>query len=184
MSKKPSIYDKLTDASKYTGAHKERFDTGGRGKASGSRPHTVGTSAKKPSKTSIYDKLTDSSQYTGAHKERFDGSGKGVGLEKDKVFVSETDDGTTGVTKPKAQEKFNFNGGAPPTAASKSPKTPSKKSAGGGSIFDKLTDSSQYTGAHKERFDSDGQGRGKSGRTDSRTDTGYVQGFKNAKHLV
>lgn len=33
-----------------------------------------------------------------------------------------------------------------------------------GSIFDKLTDSSQYTGAHKARFGSDGKGLGAAGR--------------------
>ncbi len=33
-----------------------------------------------------------------------------------------------------------------------------------GTIYDKLTDSSQYTGAHKHRFDEDGRGRGKAGR--------------------
>lgn len=33
-----------------------------------------------------------------------------------------------------------------------------------GGIFDKLTDSSQYTGTHKHRFDSDGKGRGRAGR--------------------
>lgn len=32
------------------------------------------------------------------------------------------------------------------------------------SIFDKLTDSSQYTGAHKHRFDACGHGRGLAGR--------------------
>eukprot|EP01006_Ploeotia_vitrea_P011061 TRINITY_DN29524_c0_g1_i1.p2 TRINITY_DN29524_c0_g1~~TRINITY_DN29524_c0_g1_i1.p2 ORF type:complete len:201 (+),score=111.14 TRINITY_DN29524_c0_g1_i1:132-734(+) len=35
---------------------------------------------------------------------------------------------------------------------------------GGGSIFDRLTDPSQYTGAHKHRFDADGKGRGLAGR--------------------
>jgi len=34
----------------------------------------------------------------------------------------------------------------------------------GPSIFDKLTDPKQYTGAHKARFDSDGKGRGIAGR--------------------
>ena len=33
-----------------------------------------------------------------------------------------------------------------------------------GSIFEKLTDSSQYTGSHKERFDEQGQGKGLAGR--------------------
>ena len=35
---------------------------------------------------------------------------------------------------------------------------------GGGNIFDRLTDSSQYTGAHKHRFDAQGRGRGQAGR--------------------
>ena len=35
---------------------------------------------------------------------------------------------------------------------------------GGGGIFDRLTDSSQYTGTHKHRFDASGRGRGLDGR--------------------
>eukprot|EP00947_MAST-08B_sp_MAST-8B-sp1_P001764 g1764.t1 len=35
---------------------------------------------------------------------------------------------------------------------------------GGGGIFDRLTDSSLYTGAHKARFNADGTGRGLGGR--------------------
>lgn len=42
----------------------------------------------------------------------------------------------------------------------------------------RLTDTSQYTGSHKERFDKDGRGRGKEGRTDSVANDGYVQGYK------
>ena len=38
--------------------------------------------------------------------------------------------------------------------------------SGGKSIFDRLTDTSLYTGAHKHRFDADGRGRGIAGRTD------------------
>eukprot|EP00092_Neocalanus_flemingeri_P060908 GFUD01073129.1.p1 GENE.GFUD01073129.1~~GFUD01073129.1.p1 ORF type:complete len:281 (+),score=92.02 GFUD01073129.1:79-921(+) len=45
---------------------------------------------------------------------------------------------------------------------------------------DRLTDTSKYGGAHKERFDSSGQGRGKEGREDAKSD-GYVAGYKNKK---
>ena len=34
-------------------------------------------------------------------------------------------------------------------------------------IFDRLTDPSKYTGAHKERFDKDGRGKGLAGRVDN-----------------
>eukprot|EP00823_Brevimastigomonas_motovehiculus_P008006 TRINITY_DN720_c0_g1_i1.p1 TRINITY_DN720_c0_g1~~TRINITY_DN720_c0_g1_i1.p1 ORF type:complete len:112 (-),score=21.52 TRINITY_DN720_c0_g1_i1:327-662(-) len=45
----------------------------------------------------------------------------------------------------------------------KETKTTTKKS--GGDIFSRLTDSSKYSGTHKNRFDSSGKGLGKSGRT-------------------
>jgi p25-alpha len=35
-----------------------------------------------------------------------------------------------------------------------------------GTIFDRLNDPSNYSGAHRNRFDADGKGRGKAGRTD------------------
>eukprot|EP00002_Diphylleia_rotans_P016840 TRINITY_DN3270_c0_g1_i2.p1 TRINITY_DN3270_c0_g1~~TRINITY_DN3270_c0_g1_i2.p1 ORF type:complete len:175 (-),score=29.27 TRINITY_DN3270_c0_g1_i2:173-697(-) len=35
-----------------------------------------------------------------------------------------------------------------------------------GSIFDRLSDPSSFTGTHKERFDTDGRGRGLAGRMD------------------
>jgi hypothetical protein len=51
--------------------------------------------------------------------------------------------------------------------------SPSKKK-GGGNIFDRLTDTSQYTGAHKHRFDADGRGRGLAGRDRIATGRGYI----------
>ena len=48
--------------------------------------------------------------------------------------------------------------------------------ASGGSIFDRLTDPDLYTGAHKHRFDRNGQGRGMSGRDSVTKGQGYVSG--------
>ena len=45
---------------------------------------------------------------------------------------------------------------------------------GAGNIFDRLTDSSQYTGAHKHRFDAQGRGRGLQGRDRTAVGAGYV----------
>ncbi|UJR10550.1 hypothetical protein I4U23_014750 [Adineta vaga] len=45
-------------------------------------------------------------------------------------------------------------------------------------ITDRMTDTTQYTGTHKERFDEEGHGKGKEGRSDDIISTGYVQGFK------
>jgi len=46
---------------------------------------------------------------------------------------------------------------------------------------DHLTDTTHYTGTHKERFDESGHGRGIAGRSDAVENTGYVQGFKGHK---
>ncbi|PNH05110.1 hypothetical protein TSOC_008673 [Tetrabaena socialis] len=44
------------------------------------------------------------------------------------------------------------------------------------SIFDKLTDPKLYTGAHKHRFDADGNGRGLAGRDRVAKGSGFVNG--------
>jgi len=45
---------------------------------------------------------------------------------------------------------------------------------------DRLTDTSKYTGSHKERFDDSGKGKGAAGRSDATQNTGYVGGYKEA----
>ncbi|KAM9817259.1 tubulin polymerization-promoting protein family member 3 [Neosynchiropus ocellatus] len=45
---------------------------------------------------------------------------------------------------------------------------------------DRLTDTSRYTGSHKERFDEGGRGRGRGGREDLVENTGYVGAYRNA----
>lgn len=42
----------------------------------------------------------------------------------------------------------------------------------------RLTDTTLYTGSHRERFDEDGKGRGIEGREYIAEDTGYVTGYK------
>ena len=43
---------------------------------------------------------------------------------------------------------------------------------------DRLTDTSRYTGSHKERFDDEGKGKGIAVRKDTADDSGYVTGYK------
>ena len=43
-----------------------------------------------------------------------------------------------------------------------------------------MTDASKYTGAHKERFDASGKGKGKEGRADTAENSGYVGNYKGA----
>ncbi|XP_075796607.1 tubulin polymerization-promoting protein family member 3 [Pelodiscus sinensis] len=53
------------------------------------------------------------------------------------------------------------------------------KAATGGAL-DRLTDTSKYTGSHKERFDESGKGKGKSGRENIVDTSGYVGAYKHA----
>lgn len=45
-------------------------------------------------------------------------------------------------------------------------------------VTDRLTDTSKYTGAHKERFDESGKGKGHAGRESIQKDDGYVNAYK------
>ncbi|XP_067906027.1 tubulin polymerization-promoting protein family member 3-like isoform X2 [Heterodontus francisci] len=49
-----------------------------------------------------------------------------------------------------------------------------------GGAVDRLTDTSKYTGSHKERFDESGKGKGMSGREYVSENTGYVGNYKGA----
>lgn len=42
-----------------------------------------------------------------------------------------------------------------------------------------MTDTSKYTGSHKERFDESGKGMGMEGRKNLADTAGYVSGYKN-----
>lgn len=47
-------------------------------------------------------------------------------------------------------------------------------------MVDRLTDTSKYTGAHKERFDKSGKGKGIDGREEQVDSSGYVGNYKGA----
>ncbi|XP_061080421.1 tubulin polymerization-promoting protein isoform X1 [Conger conger] len=44
----------------------------------------------------------------------------------------------------------------------------------------RLTDTTKFTGSHKERFDESGRGKGKAGRVELVDKSGYVSGYKHA----
>uniref|UniRef100_A0A7E4VV53 TPPP family protein n=1 Tax=Panagrellus redivivus TaxID=6233 RepID=A0A7E4VV53_PANRE len=60
------------------------------------------------------------------------------------------------------------------------PTVNSAAKANTGGVYSRLTDHTKYTGAHKERFDAEGKGKGKAGREESKDTTGYVGAYKNA----
>ena len=140
-------------------------------------------------KATIFDKLTDPKLYTGTHVHRFDEKGKGKGLNgRDAASGIEYGSGkvndisqilrppSKSATKPLAayQVSTTHNEKGAAKAGIVSP----KKKKDGSSIFDKLTDPKLYTGAHKLRFDTNGKGRGMSGR-DAASGIDYGSGKVN-----
>merc|ERR1712002_591809 len=63
--------------------------------------------------------------------------------------------------------------------AGKEPVTAGTKISKTGNVS-KMTDASQYTGSHKERFDASGKGKGIDGRVDKADTSGYVGNYKGA----
>ncbi|KAJ1455761.1 hypothetical protein M885DRAFT_518927 [Pelagophyceae sp. CCMP2097] len=121
----------------------------------------------------IYDRLTDSQQYTGAHRHRFGADGIGLGLAgRDRivkgggnVHLHVQDHGYTGSTNANTDAIFS----CPSQYLVRSDTAPRRQPAQRPNdesppIFDRLTDSALYTGAHKFRFDQTGKGRGLNGR--------------------
>lgn len=53
------------------------------------------------------------------------------------------------------------------------------KSPAAAATVDRLTDTSKYTGSHKQRFDETGKGKGISGRKDVVDGSGYVTGYQH-----
>jgi len=68
-------------------------------------------------------------------------------------------------------------------AGSGAPGLSSATRAAHSNVVDRLTDTSKYTGSHKERFDSTGKGRGIEGRKDVPDGSGYVAAFKEKLDL-
>ncbi|KAJ3185965.1 hypothetical protein HDU85_000879 [Gaertneriomyces sp. JEL0708] len=151
-----AIVDRLTDTSKYTGTHKLRFDEQGHGRGLAGRD--------QPAKTDDLSKLVN--------REPTTVRGLPVSVDPDAQEQSKPSSGSkrghaSVVTA--SSEKLDVNAHKPKATkpgerTKKAEPKPYTASSKGGSVFDRLTDSSGYTGSHKERFNSDGTGRGISGR--------------------
>jgi len=78
---------------------------------------------------------------------------------------------------PKCQSPLGPTMGIVAKSAKKKYRNQSKSStSSSGSVFTRLTDSSQYTGGHKHRFDAEGRGRGLDGRDSVAKGLGYKKG--------
>jgi len=188
-----AIVDRMTDTSLYTGTHKLRFDESGVGlgaagrdqpsrtadlsqltnreetsvrglpvsidpnagaerATTGKRSHQVTASTERLDQIASKPKKTNTTTSPAGSRTNLSGTGGGS---------------RSNLTSTGGGSRSNLTGGSPtkkPTTAGKQYKATSSSGGGGASVFDRLTNTSGYTGTHKERFDAQGQGRGLAGR--------------------
>ncbi|KAH7827724.1 putative p25-alpha [Monocercomonoides exilis] len=157
MSKKQSIFDRLTDPKLYTGAHKNRFDADGKGRGKAGRDPGV------DSATHDLSQMTRPGLSGSATSPAHSTSHTTSKPAAKPVTRSPAKPAAKPAERKEEAAPTSPKGDAPPTSPKSdgsAPKPKAKKS----NIFDRLTDPKLYTGAHKNRFDADGKGRGKAGR--------------------
>mmetsp|Transcript_49109 Transcript_49109/g.56458 ORF Transcript_49109/g.56458 Transcript_49109/m.56458 type:complete len:257 (+) Transcript_49109:126-896(+) len=163
------IFDRLTDTKNYTGVYKERFDEDGKGKG-------INLVTSHQGQTSLSDMADRTEADVRGLKITDSEENKSAGAASNKPKKCSTSDckNRASPTSPGGfcsyHASVNKEGssfpGAKAKAAAKTTTTTSaassgkKKASGGGGIFDRLTDTKNYTGVHKERFDADGKGKG------------------------
>jgi len=144
------IFSRLTDPSKYTGAHKERFDKDGKGKGLAGRD--MGNE----------NRVADLSQLTRGRSKSPSGSGtRSASGGASSRAKTPTGSKTPGSTRAKTPTQ---NSAPSPTNSKPRSRSNSIDKKNAAAVVDRLTDASKYTGAHKARFDKDGKGLGKQGR--------------------
>jgi len=182
------IYDKLTNTQLYTGSHKERFDSSGIGKGGAGRQPIDSQTAElhqlvNRNTNAVVPNNTFSSATPNVSGSAAGGAAKKRGQSSVVTASSERLD--IGSQAPKRQEARNSNSKLnEPAKVNRSSGNLSKNSnsslnksqnsiankpaaagnSAGGSVFDRLTNVSGYTGSHAHRFNSDGSGKGMSGR--------------------
>jgi hypothetical protein len=155
-----AIVDKLTDTSLYTGAHKARFDNSGNGLGLQGR-ETVTNTADLSQIVNRSTTLTPGKRGVTMSMEGMNNQQQSAPAARPIKAGKNTASNYTATTPSRGMMGSNksLNASKSPSKSLQSvaPKT-------GGNVYDRLTDSSKYTGAHKLRFDADGKGRGKAGR--------------------
>ncbi|KAL3900861.1 MAG: hypothetical protein SGCHY_001031 [Lobulomycetales sp.] len=182
ITKTNGVYSKLTDTKQYTGSHKNRFDENGVGKGAAGRDYGQATLnhsqvVNRSSNNNISSNTYSSRSLTnisgpsnntsvGASKKRGQTSVVTASVEtleiKSKPSKKVDAHSSTGKLNKGSTSSLN----ARPATSGYS----TKKSSG--SVFDRLTDTSGYTGSHAHRFNADGTGKGLTGRETVRKGNG------------
>jgi len=162
MSKKKSgdVLSRLTDPAKYTGAHKQRFDSDGKGRGLAGRD--MGNEGKVTDISQVMRsnlrKANDKSP-TRTRSKSQDASAKKTVAKEDKPKETPAPAEKKEVKRQSSSSSTSGPGKA--RSATLGGGSPKKK----GDVLSRLTDPKNYTGAHKSRFDTEtGKGKGLAGR--------------------
>jgi hypothetical protein len=156
------IFAKLTDPTQFTGAHRHRFDAAGKGRGLAGRDVAPKGSGSSFSSTLHLQDGVVSTDLSAMLR---------PGLQGGTGRFSSRPSRPPGQRSPRGSSPREDR--SMPSAvefqAQGSPTLPRRNGGGGGgggggAIYEKLTDSSQFTGSHKHRFDANGKGRGQKGR--------------------
>lgn len=102
----------------------------------------------------------------------------GIAFQKHKsktINFSQFNEFLDGLCKSKGLNLDEVKGKLDKCLASKAETT----AAAASGVVKRMTDTTKYTGTHKERFDAEGKGKGQEGRVDKSENEGYVTGYKN-----
>jgi hypothetical protein len=157
------VFAKLTDVSTYTGSHKERFNEDGTGRGLEGRETTKSTdqlskivnrSSKRPA--NVVSVSSETLDKVAPKKSDIRSSTDKLGS---RANVSKSTSSLSKSTTSLKASNSSLN-------ASKNSLTSKNYAAtqGSGSVFDRLTNTKDYTGTHKHRFDENGNGMGLAGR--------------------
>ncbi|KAJ3066530.1 hypothetical protein HDU98_010151 [Podochytrium sp. JEL0797] len=194
--KNDAVLNRLTDVNAYTGSHKNRFDSAGRG---------LGLQGRDPvTKTDTLSKIVSRDApaqrggsvvrpSVGAPRQSMgpppNRASQGQAQKRSSVLTQSEERLEQSTNAPKkalagrraAIPEVTGNYKTSSMASSQQSLAQHKNSSmtsSKGSVFDRLTDSSGYTGAHKHRFNADGSGRGMAGRDAPALGSGGVSTYK------
>ncbi|KAJ3031065.1 UNVERIFIED_CONTAM: hypothetical protein HDU68_006653 [Siphonaria sp. JEL0065] len=184
---KDAVLDRLTDVNGYTGSHKNRFDSAGRGlglqgRDTISRTDTLSkivsrdVPAQRPSLPGQRANGTPAVMRPPTASQQQ--NRQSVKAPKRSSVLTQSEEKLENITNapkktPVAGRRATANNYSSSFATTSSSVSSSQQSlapknssmtSSKGSVFDRLTDSHGYTGAHKHRFNADGTGRGLAGR--------------------
>ncbi|CAI5438964.1 unnamed protein product [Caenorhabditis angaria] len=125
----------------------------------------------------VLDNKTITGTMTGIAFSKVAGPKKKTTFEETKKVLAFVAEDRSRQSKKPLQEELNLI--TEKLSKLEAPSTGNAAKANAGGVYSRLTDHTKYTGAHKERFDAEGKGKGKSGRDDAQDNTGYVGAYKN-----